>query len=322
MNIHENARLTPRGRERMVRQVLGGEDRELVAAHHGVSVRTVAKWLARFRAEGAAGLRDRSSRPHRSPGRTDDEVAARIIALRRRRWTGKHVARELGVSAATVSRVLRRAGLSRMRDLDPPEPERRYQHAEPGDMIHLDIKKLGRFDRPGHRVTGSRHGQSNPRARAEGGYGWEYVHVSIDDRSRVAFTQLHPDEKAVSAVAHLRAAVAYYRSLGITVRRVMTDNGSCYRSYAFATACRELGLKHVRTKPYTPRTNGKAERFIQTSLREWAYARAYQSSQQRAHELPRWTHLYNWHRPHGGIADQTPISQLSLTENNLMTLHS
>ena len=321
MNVHENARLTPLGRERMVRQVLSGEDRIVVAEQHGVSVRTVAKWLARFRAEGVAGLRDRSSRPHRSPWRTDDGIAARIITLRCLRWTGKHVAREVGVLAATVSRVLRRAGLSRMRDLDPPEPERRYQHAEPGDMIHLDIKKLGRFDRPGHRVTGSRHGQSNPRSKPGTGTGWEYVHVSIDDRSRIAFTQLHPDEKATSAVAHLRAAIAYYRSLGITVHRVMTDNGSCYIAHAFQAACRELGLKHVRTKPYTPRTNGKAERFIQTSLREWAYARAYQSSQQRADELPRWTHLYNWHRPHGGIGDQTPISQLSLPENNLMTLH-
>lgn len=322
MNVHEHARLTPIGRERMVRQVLLGEDRRLVAERHGVSLRTVAKWVARFRAEGVAGLRDRSSRPHRSPQRTSSDVGERIIVLRRLRWTGKHVAREVGVSAATVSRVLCRAGLSRMRDLDPPEPERRYQHAEPGDMIHLDIKKLGRFDRPGHRVTGERHGQSNPRARAEGGYGWEYVHVSIDDRSRVAFTQIHADEKKESAVAHLHAAVRYYQSLGITVRRVMTDNGACYRSYAFETACRELGLKHVRTKPYTPRTNGKAERFIQTSLREWAYARAYQSSRQRADALPSWTHLYNWHRPHGGIADQTPISQLSLPENNLMTLHN
>ena len=321
MNMHENAKLTPRGRERLVHQVLAGEDRRLVAERHGVSVRTVAKWLARFRAEGLAGLRDRSSRPHRSPERIDGVTADRIVALRRLRWTGKHVAREVGVSPATVSRVLRRAGLSRMRDLDPVEPERRYQHAEPGDMIHLDIKKLGRFDRPGHRVTGKRHGQSNPRARTIGGYGWEYVHVAIDDRSRIAFTQMHRDEKKESAVAHLRAAVRYYRSLGITVRRIMTDNGGCYRSYAFASACRELGLKHIRTKPYTPRTNGKAERFIQTSLREWAYARAYQSSDQRADELPRWTHLYNWHRPHGGIADQTPISQISLPENNLMTLH-
>ena len=257
------------------------------------------------------------------------------------------------MSAATVSWVLRRAGLSRMRDLDPPEPERRYQHAEPGDMIHLDIKKLGRFDRPGHRVTGDRAGRSNPRARAEGGYGREFVHVSVDDRSRAALTQLHPDEKKQpdkrkqpdekkqSAVAHLRAAVAYDRSpttgrlppvaydrsLGITVRRVMTDNGSCYRSYAFQAACRELGLRHIRTKPCTPRTNGKAGRFIQTSLREWAYARAYQSgayqsSDQRAREPPRWTHLYNRHRPHGSIGDPIPISQISLPENNPMTRHS
>ena len=322
MNIHMNARLTPLGRERMVCQVLAGEDRRVIADRHGVSVRTVAKWVARFRAEGVEGLRDRSSRPHRLHRPTSPGAIDHIIALRRQRWTGKHIAREVGVSAATVSRVLRRAGLSRMRDLDPPEPERRYERAEPGDMIHLDIKKLGRFDRPGHRVTGTRHGQSSPRARAIGGYGWEFVHVCVDDHSRIAFTQIHADEKAASAIAHLRAAVTYYRSLGITVRRVMTDNGACYKAHAFQAACRELGIRHVRTRPYTPRTNGKAERFIQTSLREWAYARSYDTSDHRARHLDHWTHMYNWHRPHGGIADQTPISRIKLSRNNLLRAHS
>jgi hypothetical protein len=183
-------------------------------------------------------------------------------------------------------------------------------------MIHIDIKKLGRFDKIGHRITGDRTGQSNSR-----GVGWEFVHVCIDDNSRVAFSQILPDEKASSAAPFLKAAVAYYGSLGVTVSRVMTDNGSCYKSFEFRDAYQVLGLKHVRTKPYTPKTNGKAERFIQTALREWAYAQAYPTSDRRAEELPIWLHRYNWHRPHGGIKSQTPISRLGLTEDNLLRLH-
>ena len=216
---------------------------------------------------GAGGLVDRSSRPHRLRKPTPPETQERIIALRRQRWTGQQVAKETGVSPATVSRILRRARLSRIRDLEPAEPVIRYERKTPGDMIHLDIKKLGRFERVGHRITGDRTGQSNSR-----GIGWEFVHVCIDDASRIAFSQIFPDEKKESAVAFLKAALAYYASLGVTVPRVMTDNGSCYRSRAFREACRDLGLKHIRTKPYTPKTNGKAERFIQTALREWAYA--------------------------------------------------
>ena len=187
----------------------------------------------------------------------------------------------------------------------------------PGEMIHIDIKKLGRFDRVGHRITGDRKGQSNSR-----GFGWEYVHVGIDDASRIAFSQILPDKRPKSAVAFLEAALAYYASLGIAVQSVMTDNGSCYRSKAFAKACREFGLKHIRTKPYTPKTNGKAERFIQTAIREWAYARAYTNSQQRALELPIWLHRYNWHRPHSAIKSKPPISRLGLTMDNLLRLHS
>ena len=183
-------------------------------------------------------------------------------------------------------------------------------------MIHLDIKKLGRFVRTGHRITGDRTGQSNTR-----GVGWEYLHVCIDDASRIAYTDLLPNQKARSAIAHLKAALAYYRRLGVTVKRVMTDNGPCYTSHAFAATCKQFGLKHIRTQPYTPRTNGKAERFIQTALREWAYARAYQTSKQRAQDLPLWTHSYNWHRPHSGIKQQTPIGQLNLNQNNLLRLH-
>jgi transposase InsO family protein len=194
---------------------------------------------------------------------------------------------------------------------------RRYERENPGELIHIDIKKLGRFDKIGHRITGLRAEQVRTR-----GAGWEYVHVCIDDASRVAFAQIMPNERKESAVAFLQAAVAYYKHLGVTVQRVMTDNGSCYRSKAFRKACKRLGLKHIRTKPYTPKTNGKAERFIQTALREWAYAHAYSTSDHRADQLPVWLHRYNWHRPHGSLQSRIPISRLGLTGNNLLSLHS
>ena len=311
MNIHKNARLTPIGRERLVQVVLSGQTPKAAAQAAGVCPRTVRKWVARFKAEGRAGLIDRSSRPWRLHRPTPPVIVAQVEALRRQRLTGKQIAADLGLSPATVSRILRRLGLNRIRDLQPAEPVRRYEHAHPGDMIHIDIKKLGRFDKIGHRITGDRTGQSNSR-----GVGWEFVHVCIDDASRVAFSQILPNEKAVSAVAFLKASVAYYASLGVTVSRVMTDNGSCYRSSDFRNACQALGLRHIRTKPYTPRTNGKAERFIQTALREWAYAQAYQTSERRAQELPFWMHRYNWRRLHGGIKSQTPISRLGLSEDN------
>ncbi|MEW4459947.1 IS481 family transposase [Roseibium algicola] len=320
MNIQKNARLSPLGRERLVLLMQSGHTPESASQLAGVCPRTARKWLRRYKEEGAAGLRDRSSRPRKLHRPTDAATVQQIIALRRQRLTGKHIARETGVSAATVSRVLKRAGLSRLKDLEPAEAVRRYEHAAPGDMIHLDIKKLGRFNRIGHKITRNRSGQSNQRANGTAP-GWEYVHVAIDDHSRVSFSQILADEKAVSAVAHLKAAVGYYRSLGVTVVRVMTDNGSCYKSKAFAKACKDLKIKHVRTKPYTPKTNGKAERFIQTALREWAYARAYETSDQRAAELPRWTHMYNWHRPHAGINDKTPISRLAIKQDNLLRLH-
>ena len=202
-------------------------------------------------------------------------MAERIVTLRRQRLTGRLIAMQTGVSPGTVSRVLKRAGLSWMKDLVPAEPVVRYEYDSPGGLIHLDNKRLGRFERVGHRVTGDRTGQSNSR-----GVGWEYVHVCIDDASRIAFTDILPDEKAVSAIAFLKAAVAYYNALGVTDTRVMSNNGSCYKAREFAKACKTLGLKHIRTKPFTPKTNGKAERFIQTALREWAYARAYQTSEQ------------------------------------------
>ena len=211
--------------------------------------------------------------------------------------------------------MLKRLGISRLRDLEPAEPVRRYQREHPGELIHIDIKKLGRFERVGHRITGDRQSSSR-------GAGWEFVHVCIDDASRVAFSQILPDEKKESAVDFLKAAIGYYQRLGISVARVMTDNGSCYRSKAFRKACTDAGLKHIRTRPYTPKTNGKAERFIQTSLREWAYATAYPTSDDRMAALEPWLHNYNWHRPHGGIKSQTPISRLGLDRNNLLRLHS
>lgn len=316
MNVHKNARLTPRGREWIVELSASGLTAEAISQAVGVSPRTVRKWLERYEAEGLAGLRDRSSRPKRLRRPTPQPVIERIEALRRRRLTGKAIAAEVGVSPATVSRVLKRLGLNKLSALEP-QPVRRYEREHPGELIHIDIKKLGKFSRIGHRITGDRTGQSRTR-----GVGWEFVHVCIDDTSRVAFSQLKKDERKESAVAFLKAAVAYYASLGVRVLRVMTDNGSCYRSRAFAKACKRLDLKHIRTKPYTPKTNGKAERFIQTSLREWAYACAYNTSDERAAELPNWLHRYNWHRPHGSIGSKPPISRLGLSENNVLRLHN
>jgi transposase InsO family protein len=316
MNIHKNARLTPLGRERIVLQVLGGRTLEAAGRAAGVCPRTVRKWVARYRSEGLAGLADRSSRPHRLYRPTPAAIVEKVETLRRQRWTGKQIAAEVGVSPATVSRILRRLGLNRIAGLEPAEPVRRYEREHPGELIHIDIKKLGRFERIGHRITG------DPQQGKSRGAGWEFVHVCIDDASRLAFSRILPDEKKESAVAFLHAAVAYYQSLGVTVARVMSDNGSCYRSKAFRDACRDLGLRHIRTRPYTPKTNGKAERFIQTCLREWAYAQAYPTSDRRAEELPIWLHRYNWHRPHSSLKSKPPISRLALTEDNLLRLHT
>jgi transposase InsO family protein len=316
MNVHKNARLTPHGRERIVGQVRSGQTPKAVGKAAGVCPRTVRKWVDRHRREGLTGLIDRSSRPHRLYRPTPQAVVERVEALRRQRRTGKQIAAELHISPATVSRILKRLGLNRIAALEPAEPVRRYERAKPGEMIHIDIKKLGRFAKAGHRVTGKRQGCRNA------GAGWEFVHVAIDDHSRIAFAKIMPNEKKRSATAFLKAALAYYASLGIKVERVMSDNGSCYKSFAFRRACKRFGLRHIRTKPYTPRTNGKAERFIQTSLREWAYAQAYQHSRERKAQLPYWLHQYNWHRPHAGIDDKIPISRLGLPQNNLLRLHS
>ena len=316
MNTHKNARLTFVRRQEMVRDMVEqGMTPTAAAAVHGVSAPTVRKWLGRFLAHGAVGLRDASSRPRVSPRAIAPERALVIVELRRRRLTQARIARSTGISESTVSRVLNRAGLSRWSDLEPSEPAVRYEHRHPGDMVHLDTKKLGRIVRTGHRITG------NPRDSVAGA-GWEFLFVAIDDHARIAFTQMKSDEKRTSAIAFLRATVAYFAGLGVTVRRILTDNGSAFRSKRFAAACRKLGLKHSFTRPYRPQTNGKAERFIQSALREWAYGIAYGRSSERTTMLKRWTHHYNWHRPHQGIGGAAPISRLQRSRNNLLTLHN
>jgi transposase InsO family protein len=312
MDIHKNARLTLHGREALVKIVIHqGSTLNSAADEFKVSARTAAKWVRRYREEGSAGLRDRSSRPRRFYRPTAGVLIHQVEALRRQRWTGCRIAGSTGLSAATVSRILQRLGISRLRDLDPLPPACRYEHACPGDLLHLDIKKLGRFGCVGHRI----HGNRNQHIRNGG---WEYVHVAIDDHSRIAFSQVAANEQGLSAAAFLEEALAWYARLGITVRRVLTDNGPCYQSRAFHTVCQRHKLKHIRTRPYTPRTNGKAERFIQTALREWAYACAYNTSEERAAHLPRWLHDYNWHRPHASLGGAPPISRSGLDWNNVL----
>ena len=313
MNLHKNARLTPRGRVLLVQRMLQGLRAEEAAQAAGVSVRTAYKWLRRYREEGEAGMLDRSSRPHTCPHATPEQALLQLIEKRKARYTYQNISQELGIAISTVARLLQRLGLNRLPELEPAPPIRRYEYAQPGDMLHLDIKKLARFWRPGHRITGTR-------AMGSDGAGWEYVHVAIDDASRIAFSSVHANQKGVTACKALLQAVRYYRSLNIRFIRVMTDNGSCYLSGHFRRLCRRLGLRHIRIKPYTPRTNGKAERFIQTSLREWAYARSYESSEQRTQHLVFWLHHYNWHRPHSSLSYCPPISRISL--NNLPGLHN
>ena len=315
MNIHKNARLTFARRLEMVRDVLEhGVTLAATAIRYGVSVPTVRKWAARFVAQGEAGLHDRSSRPTRSPRSIAADTMACIVELRRRRLTQARIARSAGVSASTVSRVLTRAGLSRLADLEPSEPLVRYEHTHPGDLLHLDTKKLGRIERMGKRIPGS--------SRNPIGAGWEYLFVAIDDHARIGFTQMKPNERRSCAIAFLRASIRYFGQLGVTVRRVLTDNGSAFRSKRFATACRRLKIKHKFTRAYRPQTNGKAERFIQSALREWAYGIPYRHSSERTAMLSRWTHHYNWHRPHQAIGGVAPVSRLAQSKNNLLTLHS
>jgi transposase InsO family protein len=315
MNIHSNARLMPCRRVELVLSIIkGGHTPKEAAASFGACERTARKWLARYRVEGVSGLRDRSSRPLVSPRQTPSAQVATVLSLRKLRMPGFQIARQTGLSKATISRILRRHKLHRLSLLDPPPPVRRYERLYPGELIHTDIKKLGRIERPGFRATGDRRDRTI-------GAGWEFVHVAIDDASRIAFAKIMPDETAQSAIAFLQAALNYFASLGIKAQRLMSDNGSCYISLSFAAYLRSLGIRHIRTRPYTPKTNGKAERFIQTSLREWAYVRSYQHSSLRQAQLPQFLHFYNWHRPHSSLNHLPPASRLPLSQDNLLTLH-
>jgi len=315
MDYHHHARLTIYRREELAKSVIQGRlSLKEAAAEFKLSRQSAAKWVERFRREGLAGLRDRSSRPHHCPRRTSAELAQRIECLRRQRWTGVRIAQTIALSRSTVSRILTRLRLNQMRMLQPTVPVVRYEHAAPGDLLHIDIKKLARIHKPGHRMTGNPQDETR---RA----GWEFLYVAIDDHSRIAFTAMLPNEQAVSASDFLHQAMAYFARLGIQVRRVMTDNGPCFCSLLFAHACRQFQLKHIRTRIYTPKTNGKAERFIQTAIREWAYARIYQNSAERLRCLLPWVHQYNWHRPHTSLDHKPPISRSGLDVNNLLTHH-
>jgi len=316
MNTHKNARLTYLRRLEMVQDIT---ERGLSPAEagdrHGVSAVTARKWHARYLAGGAQALLDKSSRPTKSPRTIDAKVASTIVELRRKLLLRSDIAAYMGVSKATVSRVLKRAGLSRLSDLRPVEPVQRYEHEAPGELLHIDIKKLGRFDKVGHRITGDRSRQVH-------GAGWDFVFVAVDDHSRIAFTEIYPDERGQSAASFLRAAIGYLSRLGICVQRVITDNGAAFRSGVFAEACLENGIAQKFTRAFRPQTNGKAERFIQSAIREWAYGRPYDNSETRRQALPVWNHFYNWHRRHHGIGCLPPMSRLIASRKNLLTLHS
>lgn len=310
MNIHKNARLTPRSREQLVERVRSGEHPERVAAGLGISVRTVYKWLRRWRLEGSRGLRDRSSRPHRSPRRLRRQRERHVLRLREKRWTAARISDFSGVPLSTVGAVLRRNGVGRLEELEPPEPVVRYEWNRPGEMVHLDIKKLARIERVGHRIHGDRQRQKE-------GAGWEFLHVCIDDASRVGYAEVLPDEKGRTCADFLLRAAQWFGSYGVGFERVMSDNGCGYVSKAFRRALQQLGAKHIRTRPYTPKTNGKAERFIQTCKREWAYAQPYSHSRRRTAALRRFLNYYNCHRPHWGIGRQTPRLRLTELVNNV-----
>lgn len=315
MNSHKHARLTPKGRVLLVNRVLQqGWTVKAASEAGGVSVRTAYKWLARFKTEGTQGLADRSSRPRRCSHAVTEEDRARFEALRRQGWPLWRIAMQAGRSLATLSRWMKQAGLSRLKSLEPVAPVVRYERAAPGELLHIDTKKLGRIKGIGHRITGDRTLNRNQ------GIGWDAVHLAIDDHSRVSFAAIKSDETSASCTQFLREAVASYARLGVRIERVMTDNGAGYKKI-FDAVCEELGIRHIRTRPYTPKTNGKAERFVQTSLREWAYARPYESSAQREAALQPFIHHYNWHRPHSALSHQPPMSRIPAM-NNLLKLDS
>jgi transposase InsO family protein len=303
MDYHKNAPWTAVSRGRLARLVVEDGVRLVsAAARFSVSSKTAAKGVARYRQLGDAGLVDRSSRPHRSPRQTSSLLVEKVLALRRGHMPGYEIARRTGLSPASVSRILRRAKLSRWRDLNPPPPIQRYEHPRPGDLLHLDIKGMTRFSEVSLRGDGRLRGkQKHP--------GFLALHVAVDDHSRIAFTQMLPDQKAETTIGFLNSAVEFFATHGIGVRALLTDNGSSYRSQLFRHACQQMAIKHSRTRPYTPRTNGKAERFIQTALREWAYAKHWTDSEQRDAHLQPWIDYYNRERPHGSLNYKPPISR-------------
>lgn len=300
MNSHKNARLTPKGREEMIRR-LDNMPAAVVAAGFGVSLRTVRKWKSRYRQGGVEALVDRSSRPLRCRSKLTEDAYGEIFSLRQKRLTGDAIAARLGRSRSSVFRALRKLGCSRLASLEVKPPVQRYQWEKPGQMLHLDIKRLGKIDGVGHRKAGTRQ---VCRRRP----GWEYLHVCVDDASRMAYTAILPDETAESAVEFLWFAVARYTARGMKSERVLTDNGACYKSRKFCEACREFGIRHKRTRPYRPQTNGKAERFIRTALKEWAYVQTYTHSWKRTAYLSKWTHHYNFVCPHSALGRRPPVA--------------
>ena len=319
MRLHANAKTCPNSRGLLVERIeTEGWSLTAAAEAAGVSERTVRKWLARWRSEGERGLLDRRSAPRRSPRRTAPERVGAIEALRRLRMTGAEIAECLGMALSTVSRWLRRIGLGRLSRLEPPEPPNRYERKRAGELVHVDVKKLGRIQVPGHRVTGNRRQHALRRSMGKhkklGTAGWEFVHVCVDDATRLAYAEVLPDERGPSAAGFLERAVRWFRSLGITVERVMSDNGSCYRSTVHASACKQLGLRHLFTQPYRPRTNGKAERFIQTLTRRWAHGALYGNSTERTEALPGWLVHYNYRRRHGSLGHKPPAARLAELE--------
>jgi transposase InsO family protein len=324
MKLHGNARTCLHSRLLIVERVLEqGWTLARAAEAAGVSVRTVSKWLARYRSEGAQGLLDRSSVPRSIPHRTPDDRVVAIAALRRLRMTAAEIAECLWMPHSTVSAVLRRIGLGKRSRLEPFEPANRYQRSRPGELLHIEVKKLGQINGIGHRITGDRASQRTIRRDKKRTTGWEFVHVCVDDATRLAYVEVLADETALTAIAFLRRALAHLGSHGVRVEAVMTDNGSCYRAAAHAVACRALGIKHLRTRPYRPRTNGKAERFIRTMLDGWAYGAIYGSSDERRQALPGWLNFYNHHRPHGSLSHQPPLRRLeALRRNNLASTYS
>ena len=304
MKLHPNARTTPHTRSLIVSRVLDeGWTVSETAEAAGVSIRTVYKWLRRFKLEGLRGLLDRPCAPGRSPHSTPSRLVRRIEQLRRKRWTAERIAEALQMALSTVCGILRRIGLGRFRNLEPRADPCRYERSRPGELLHVDTKKLARFSRPGHRIHGNR-------ADTRTGLGYEFAHVCVDDATRLAYVEILPDERRESALPFLRRAVAWFKRKRVTVEQLMTDNGSAYLSRDHAELCEELGIRHIRTRPYTPRTNGKAERFIQTLQREWAYARPYNNSARRSAALHPWLHQYNHSRPHRGLGRSTPNQRL------------